>query len=51
MTPKERRDKAMKLGVILGAGLAIVCYALPPEHRTICNLVAKSISLSCGVPL
>lgn len=39
--------RSAKRAIIIGAGLALLCHALPHEHREICHAVAKAVTSFC----
>lgn len=41
MKLSDDAKKAAKYGARIGFLLAIVCHLVPPEHRAVCELLAK----------
>lgn len=42
------RAKLLRRAAWFGAIAALLCQALPPEHRSVCTAIVKVASLTCG---
>ena len=49
MTASTNKKRPVKRAFVAGIVLGLVCFFLPPEFQTACEIVSK-VFLTCGAP-